>query len=420
MRKSLRSRIFFSFSLFAVCMTGFLLIFVWMSYEAGQESATQKLLEAQATAFLKDPTQPLPNTEVLKGYIGTGQMPPTFRNHLEEFEIEDYEVPIREWQEIQLWQSELPNGGGTFYLFLDLRETADQAIFLPNALRALLIAGVTGLFLLLVVSAGISTRLTRPLNALVEDVDAIKPGHTTEPLSPRHPQGDTARLAQAFDRLLERIHTFMNREKRFTRNASHELRTPITLIQSATENLKRSIPDPQPVQQRALQHLQWGARDMSQSVETFLALAREESEPEPPFHGWEALLEDCVQSQQVHRQDDRIKIHVDVSGAPNDRIPPRMIRAIVNNLLRNALQHTREGMVTVVLDAETLEISDTGPGIPEEHLNPDTGLPVGKGAHSDGEGLGLRIVQEICLRYDWTLCLQTDPSGSKFTVFLQK
>jgi len=421
MPETLRGRIFLSFSLFAVCMGGLLLLFVWMSYEAGQESASQKLLESEARTYLADPTQPLPRSDILKGYIGIEDMPALYRDNLTKFEAEDYQVPIMEWREIQLWQSDLPEGGGTFYLFLDLRETADQEILGPNAIRALLAGGAAGMLLLLAVSAGVSKRLTTPLNALVKEVDSLQPDQSDQPLAARHPEGETARLAQAFDRLQHRIHTFVEREKRFTRNASHELRTPITLMQSAAENLRRTLPHPEPVQARALEHLQWGTRDMRLSIETFLALAREEdSSAAIPFHGWEDLLQNCVDSQKLHRRNSTVAIHTELTHDPGEDLPPHMIRAVINNLLRNALQHTEKGEVRILLDAETLMVSDTGPGIPDTLLDEATGLPVRKGPDSHGEGLGLQIVQEICARYGWKLDLVTNTSGSRFTVFLQK
>ena len=72
----LSTRLFLSFAVFSLSMLSFIILFSWMSYEAGREAASQKMLGAAVESWLSDPTTPLPQGKLLYGVTGVENLPP--------------------------------------------------------------------------------------------------------------------------------------------------------------------------------------------------------------------------------------------------------------------------------------------------------------------------------------------------------
>lgn len=91
---------------------------------------------------------------------------------------------------------------------------------------------------------------------------------------------------------------------------------------------------------------------------------------------------------------------------------PIFLRTVIGNLLRNALHHTDQGSVRLILDAHGFVVEDTGSGIPE-HLKDTMFQPFvqGHGARGEGLGLGLSLVRRICEANGWAITLENRPGG---------
>jgi signal transduction histidine kinase len=91
----------------------------------------------------------------------------------------------------------------------------------------------------------------------------------------------------------------------------------------------------------------------------------------------------------------------------------------VANLLRNAIEHTRDGRIEICIRDTQIAITDTGDGIPADKL-----AQVFERSYSTkagGTGLGLNLVRRICDRFHWTITLDSTPgAGTVATVFFQK
>ncbi|MGA0334414.1 MAG: sensor histidine kinase [Kiritimatiellia bacterium] len=398
-------------------MLGFIALFTWMSYEAGREAAAQKMLMSAVVEWQRNPEAPLPRGDLLYGFVGESRVPGRLRRHLDDFEAEDYEVPLWEWSEIQMWKGTHPRTGEPVYLFLELGQTADRAVLDPNLERGILLGG--GVVLVGAVALGflISRRLSGPLNSLCRDIADTGPDQSFRRLADRYPDGETGEVALAFDGLQERLQRFVERERRFTGDASHELRTPLTLLRTATRVLRTSLPDPQPKQARALDHLDQGVEEMTRSVESFLYLARERSlRPSPSGGRPGEVVQHTVafQCEQLERPPEAVQLRV--RGEPELQVPVELLRVVTANLVRNALQHGEGKPVRVQLTETELVVEDKGPGIPEELRN-CLGNPFPPGRRPEGVGLGLSITREIAARAGWSLSWESPGTqGTRATV----
>ena len=124
--------------------------------------------------------------------------------------------------------------------------------------------------------------LVRPVRLLAEQARGWDPEHSEvalwrEPVAgmPRSVEVDTLRNALAG--VEDRLRSYIERERRFTRDASHELRTPLTVVRMATEQLKGESLSPRG--ERSLARIERSARDMEELVDAFLLLARDPNVP---------------------------------------------------------------------------------------------------------------------------------------------
>ena len=190
--------------------------------------------------------------------------------------------------------------------------------------------------------------------------------------------------------------------KNFTDNASHEMQTPLAIINSRLDLL---IQDPELGAQhhRHIQAIYDAIGRLRQLNQSLLLLTKIENhqfdhtEPvdmAPLIEEKLVQLEDPLRSRHlvVHRDLDRLRLPI--NGYLAD--------ILLNNLLLNAIRHNQEGgELTIRLRETGLQVCNSGPAIP---FDPNTIFDrFVKGAHSGGTGLGLAIVRQICDNYHFSL-----------------
>jgi signal transduction histidine kinase len=267
-----------------------------------------------------------------------------------------------------------------------------------------LVAGVIlGMVLAVVLGFWISRQVIAPVTALSTRLQALDPRERSVRLAPDF-AGEVSVIAEAFDRYMERLDGFVAREQLFTSAAAHELRTPLAVIQGATEVLAEQ-PDLPPTAVRATARLQRAVRDMREFIEALLFLSREEPRGDDAEHARCELRRIVLQLGDDYRAlkgDKTLTIKV---TAPEDLwldAPPALPAIVVSNLLRNALEHTAAGEIRIALDGKTLSITDTGEGIPADAQ----ALLFTRGFTTKaGGGLGLHLTKRICDRFGWRLTI---------------
>jgi signal transduction histidine kinase len=220
------------------------------------------------------------------------------------------------------------------------------------------------------------------------------------------------RLANSFNEMLGRLDQSFKQIRQFTADASHELRTPVTILMGETELAVNDLLDYEECK-AALMSRREELQRMARIVDDLLTLSQfDHGEPtleRKPLDFSDLVIEVC---EQQRNQAKAKKVELELPGAVPMIIQgdSSRLRQMVRNLLDNAIKYTRpSGKVTVELDRSddhkyVLRISDSGIGIPESSLPYvfDRFYRVDKARTREegGSGLGLSIVKQIVEAHD--------------------
>lgn len=279
---------------------------------------------------------------------------------------------------------------------MDERDTIRRSILLAAAAPVLLAL----LGSLLVLWIGLSRELS-PLRRIRQAL-AQRSANSIEPLQIAGLPQELQPLVAAQNQLFERISQAMERERRLTDDAAHELRSPLTAIKTHLQVAGMTEGE---IARQAVANAEAGADRLHQTLEQLLLLARVEGRL--PFD--ENLHYSALQVAELAISDAQqpgkppIELHLlDASAQSSLDIPPTLAIAALRNLLDNAQRHTppatavsltvqfREGKVC-------FSVRDSGPGVASDKLAQMTER-FWRDSRSEGSGLGLSIVKAIAER----------------------
>ncbi|WP_399676143.1 quorum sensing histidine kinase QseC [Serratia sp. szju] len=242
-------------------------------------------------------------------------------------------------------------------------------------------------------------RELRPLRAVAAGLRRRAPDDAT-PLDARQVPTEVRPLVDALNALFARINTLLVRERRFTSDAAHELRSPLAALRVQTEVVQLAGDDA-PMREHALDNLTVGIDRATRLVDQLLTLSRLDSLSDlaelTPID-WNDLVTMTLAEQDRQAHAAGVTLRYEHRGTP----PPRqgetlLLSLLLRNLLDNAVRYTPQGgVVTVTLSERSLTVEDDGPGVTAEHL-----ARLGErfyrppGQEQTGSGLGLSIVQRI-------------------------
>ena len=279
------------------------------------------------------------------------------------------------------------------------RETATA--FRETARLGLAVAIVLGLNL--AVGWWLVGRALRPLDDIARAADKIADGDLSERIDTRDTASELGALAQVLNRTFSRLQEAFARQARFTADASHELRTPVTVILAEARGTL-SRPRSAEEYREALGVCAETAAGMGKLIEALLQLARFDSGENLPQRQRTALaplilsaLEPLHSAAAQHA----VQLATDLTEVEAS-VDPDLVRQAVVNLVANALDHTPAGgSVRVELRADDeaihLRVIDSGCGIPPEHLPHifDRFHRVDEVRNDQHLGIGLSIVKAI-------------------------
>lgn len=225
-------------------------------------------------------------------------------------------------------------------------------------------------------------------------------------------------LRQALGRMASRVDAHMRRESNFTRDASHEFRTPLTVIRMAADLLGHE--DQVSTRgQRSLRRIGDASREMEDLLDALLLLARD---PSIPVECEEVAVLDEVHEQIAALQDQLgdkpVRIDLDIGEVPCVQAPPRVLGVMLGHLLRNALAFTEAGRVVMRVRNDRIVVSDTGIGMDQQTLE-QVFEPFWRAdiSRQGPKGMGLPIVQRLAQRLGWQVVLQSAPgSGTEASI----
>ena len=266
----------------------------------------------------------------------------------------------------------------------------------------------------------LTRRALSPVAELTEAVKKIHESNLREPL-PRTGNGDELdRLTGVFNGMLARLDDSFNRTREFTLHASHELKTPLTVLCGETETMLRDESLSAAERERAASLLD-ELRRLARIVDGLTLLARADAGQitlamEPVR--LDELVRDNFADAQILAEPHGIKVELQNCEEVTVRGDRHRLRQLLLNLADNAVKYNQpQGRVTMSLQraGETAEltIANSGPGIPPESLpRVFDRFFRGDPAHSqtvDGCGLGLSIAKWIVSAHHGTIQVESTP-----------
>lgn len=307
----------------------------------------------------------------------------------------------------------------------DLRAGAAQR---DADLRNLLTQSAIALAVMAVVSLAlgcwITGRMLRPLRTITARTRRISAGNLDQRIALGGPFDELTELGETIDGLLARLERAFAAQHQFVANASHELRTPMTLQRA---HLEAALTDPVPtheVWRAACERALAAGADQERMLDALLTLARSTAGLDRLQALDLALITgDVLHTSRAARRDITVTATLDPAPMSGD---PRLIEHLVTNLIDNAFRHNiNDGRVevrtTTSVGQSILWVSNTGPDIPPaevgrlfrpfQRLGPDrTGQ---RTSHRTGpdSGLGLSIVDSVATAHSAHIDAEPRPGG---------
>jgi signal transduction histidine kinase len=287
-------------------------------------------------------------------------------------------------------------------------------------LDALLTRSGIALGIMAIVSIGLgwvmAGRALRPVRTMGARARGISERNLHERLAIDGPDDELKELADTFDGLLERLEAAFESQRRFVANASHELRTPITLertlVEVALADPHASVASLRDTCGRVLV----ATEQQERLIEALLTLARSQR----GLDSREELdLADVVQDVMRSVAVDGLRVESELDDAPASG-DPRLLERLVANLVDNAVHYNvADGWVSVRTGTRdgwsTLVVSNAGPVVAEsrvgELLEPFRRLSGDRPGRTQGLGLGLSIVSAIAGAHGAGLAATPRPGG---------
>ena len=259
-------------------------------------------------------------------------------------------------------------GGRTFH-FQFLRTITFEKQYIKYLLWTLFFADLIGLGLAVMTGNILSRKVLKPLKEVTKTAREISAGNMNKRLAVENSGAEVNELSVSFNTMLDRLEKSFRQQQRFISDASHELRTPITVIRGYVDILEKYGAEDRELLEEATAEIKKSAQNMQYLVENLLFLARADS-------GTQILNKSPLELNEI------LKITVESFKNPrlkfsNDKIfktvgDADFLKKMFAAFIDNALIYSQEKVFVTLKnlgDTAIVEISDTGIGIAPENLD---------------------------------------------------
>ncbi|MDW6004368.1 sensor histidine kinase [Vibrio mangrovi] len=280
---------------------------------------------------------------------------------------------------------------GTFYIswvFTDIvpplpEDTSDLHYYLRIMIYAVIAIALFALIMVILLH-----RIAIPVERLIDWAKELSSGNLNRS-APDFYYNELNKLAEIIRSSLQSVQTTLDREKQFLSHASHELRTPISVVRSNSQLMKRLIEKEgtEEKQQEVLDRILRAGMTMTELCETLLWLNRGEFDNLSTESVDLGKLVNQIRCELDYLVRDK-EIDILIETEPGSyQLPSGMVRIVLGNLIRNAFQHTYHGRIEIVQLGHTVKIRNCS--------------AIGETDESLGFGLGLKLTSSIIGHYQW-------------------
>lgn len=389
-----------------ISLTAIYGLMISQSYQIGlNESAKYGFLyelKLAETEFLATGKIPQSQSSTLQVYSDFNQIPAKF---LQQFDWEMFENDV-------IYEDYIANASGGYgeYLYAALHYVEaknsylyvvsqyDEAVYTellsqspPESVSkfnsAFLIVGALLLFVFLLIRLLIH-RLTKPIITLSQWSQTLNLLETNKLEKFRYTEVDL--LAKQLIESVKQQREAIEREEFFLRAASHELRTPVSIISASGEMLTRLSDTMTKGGQRAVARINRSVVTMQNLITTLLWMSRNQLND---LEIKEVDLEQLVQTILANHQylQDGKQVAIKVSASPQNspvKLPSILAEIVLTNLIRNALQHTKQGAIDIELSGSDVQVTNSLEG--SESSSSEVSF-----------GIGLILIERLCRHQEW-------------------
>jgi signal transduction histidine kinase len=410
-RRGLRQRLGRAFLLQAVLISIAAIIGVYAAAFAIEEVLVKRALKEEATYFWdhydRKADFPLPDTRNLTGYLAPQNDAGGLPEPLQALPTGFHKLPTQvDFSVVYVTE----HGSDRLYLVFDGESVGQLALYFG-------LVPLAGILIVLYLIAWLAYRLAgraiSPIVWLAKEVQKFDPDSDTRPSFspsslPGNPDREVLALSEALSTLTRRVDEFVERERNFTRDASHELRSPLTVIKIAADMLLSEQELDRHARNSVLR-IRRSATDMEELTEAFLLLARE---ADHKLSAEPACINEIVEYELDRARyllDDKpVTVAFDAEYLLLTPASEKVLSVLIGNLIRNAFSYTDEGTVRIHISDRALTIEDSGVGMPSQEVE-QVFKPFFRGGSKarGGHGVGLTIVKRLSDRFGWPIRLES-------------
>jgi signal transduction histidine kinase len=270
---------------------------------------------------------------------------------------------------------------------------------------------------LIVVLQIVSKRIWRPFNKTLDIIEEFSIDKGIMPHFQKTNIKEFVRLNNSLEKMIRNSLSIYQSQKEFTENASHELHTPLAIMQSQLDMLIQR-PDLTEEQSEIISSIYSNVSHLARLNNNLLLLAKIENQDQSADELVNAsqLVEDILPNISIMIEDDKLNLNVNLQKNCMLKANKILFVSLLNNLLINAIRYNYpHGSINLTLTNKNMTICNTGENL---MLNTDTVFRrFNKNQEvSKGHGLGLSIVEKICKYHGWNIEYEYENSHHVFAV----
>jgi len=327
--------------------------------------------------------------------------PPAYQDHQtgDEEQHEPEEMTFRVRKATFTWN-------GKTYLFYAARPLENFEEEIEDILGGVLGGLALSVVVLLGVSYVVAGIMLKPIRIMNEQARDISEKHLDRRIPTPGDQDEFSKLAKTLNQVFDRLEHAFDRQKRFLADASHEMKTPLTMMRLSMDEIRRLTPANSAPLQRNLDRMTEQVFRMQRLIQSILDLSALEIERSIPDHAVDigGLLEALIQDYLLLATSIGVRIVSRPSEGIFSKGDPEQLKRAFSNLIDNAIKYNFKGGrvdITAVQSPSNavIAITNTGPGIPEDEIprvfDQFYRVEASRATRYGGSGLGLTIVRRI-------------------------
>ncbi|GGW76208.1 histidine kinase dimerization/phospho-acceptor domain-containing protein [Alteromonas halophila] len=384
----------FTFTI-SVIFIGLLIVYAWVV----EDNIFNRMVSEEARyieqQFIASGERVAPRIPFMKLYRDWQALPEHVQM-LRQQSPERIEFPLSDGGAIHIREVQL--GNTTQLLSANVSSYEISKDYLPKLLPWMLLVLMMVVICALVLARYLAAGVVKPLQRITF---AVANNRDNRPLTFQQgfANNEIGYLADTISKSFNRLHAALQRESDFSRDISHELRTPVAVLKMVSGRLQAK----EPLDEDTLKKVGAAVAEVEQSVGILLALSREESVQKTSY----CLLQEvehCIINHFALSQVDDARLDIDIPANYRITCNQNLLHMLLNNLINNVVQHASVVALNIILNNDRLMISN-----PVDACPPDDVLsPRVKAVGSLGLGQGLHLVKRICDKSGWDVSVTSD------------